>query len=571
MIVVPESEVRLLSNVPLNNSYEHVMDFSTKQQQTDYFMGKTEHTFSNLTYVREHQALNVPLASDGLYLCNYIMYQNPEFSSKWFYAYITKKEYVNPNTTRIYFEIDPYQTWQFEIRFRASFIEREHTKRWNSDGSPVINTIEEGLNYGSDYEVVENMQYIPYNTIFFLVIVCTRKMHGGTAEKNKIEPMLNGSPQPLTYYIHPFKMNGSIPTTTMDGTAINLSPINDVLKSLYKQKDAVNNIANLYVTEYPGIPIARDGENLTVSMSQFDHATIQDDENSFNTLYVKNAPVYQKLEVSLGNKYHGYKSVTESKLLMYPYALTVLTDMKGNHQEIKNEYIQGNNIVINTTGSLGVSNKVAYNIKNYLMKESDINSAGEVALRNAIINNNPNDVPIITDLLSAYLQGNRNTIENQKHSILYNQASGMIGSALNRNIGGMINSGAQGILQIEGLLAKQKDIANVPPQLNKLGGNTAFDYGNDVKGLYIIKLQITDEYKNMLTNFFKMFGYKVNSVKVPDLRSRQHYNYIKTVGANITGNIPAEDLQTIKQMFDNGVTIWHGDYVGNYNLANSEV
>lgn len=571
MNVIPKSEVRLLSAVPLNNSYEHTMDFSSKEEQTNYFLAKTQHTFSDLTYVKEHNALMVPVASDGLYVCNYIMFQNPEFASKWFYGFITKKEYVNPNTTRIHFEIDPFQTWQFELRFRSSFIEREHCKRWNSDGSPVINTIDEGLNYGTEYEVVDNMQYIPYNTIFFLVIVATQTMHGGTAEVGKITPTLNGSPQPLTYYVHPFKMNGTTPTVNMDGTAIDLSPLTDVLKSLYKNKTAVNNIASLYITEYTGIPIARNGEVLTVSMSNFDHATIQDDSDSFNTLYVKNAPAYAKLEQALGNKYGGYHEVTESKLMMYPYMMTVLTDMKGNHQEIKNEYIQGNTLTISTTGSMGVSNKVAYNVKNYLMKESDILSAGEITLRNGIINNNPNDVPIITDMLSAYLQGNRNAIENQKHTILYNQASGMVGSAFNRDVKGMVDSGASGFLQMEGLMAKQKDLSTIPPQITRLGGNTAFDYGNDVKGLYIVRLQITAEYRKMLTNFFKMFGYKVNDVKVPNLRSRQHFNFIKTVGANVTGNIPAEDLAVIKQMFDNGVTIWHGDYIGNYNLANNEV
>jgi hypothetical protein len=36
------------------------------------------------------------------------------------------------------------------------------------------------------------------------------------------------------------------------------------------------------------------------------------------------------------------------------------------------------------------------------------------------MNNNPNDLPILTDMLGAFLQGNRNSIQNQKNSTIFN-------------------------------------------------------------------------------------------------------------------------------------------------------
>ena len=54
-----------------------------------------------------------------------------------------------------------------------------------------------------------------------------------------------------------------------------------------------------------------------------------------------------------------------------------------------------------------------------------------------------------------------------------------------------------------------------------------------------------------------MYGYKVNMVKMPNLTGRANWNYIKTVGCYIEANIPQEDLQDIKNMFDRGFTIWH--------------
>ena len=54
-----------------------------------------------------------------------------------------------------------------------------------------------------------------------------------------------------------------------------------------------------------------------------------------------------------------------------------------------------------------------------------------------------------------------------------------------------------------------------------------------------------------------MYGYLTNTVKTPNLNNRPNWNYVKTIGANILGNIPQYDLQAIKDIFDNGVTLWH--------------
>ena len=119
--------------------------------------------------------------------------------------------------------------------------------------------------------------------------------------------------------------------------------------------------------------------------------------------------------------------------------------------------------------------------------------------------------------------------------------------------------------------AKLKDINNIPPTISNMGNNSLFSYGNAIRGVYICCKTIRPEYRTQLTNYFKMFGYKVNKLEIPNLKSRENYNYIKTIDANIVGNIPSNDLSAIKGIFDKGVTIWHTDQVGNYNLSNDEV
>lgn len=62
---------------------------------------------------------------EDLITYNYCMYQNEQFSDKWFYAFITGMRYVNHNMTEISLLTDVFQTWQFDLDFKASFIERE--------------------------------------------------------------------------------------------------------------------------------------------------------------------------------------------------------------------------------------------------------------------------------------------------------------------------------------------------------------------------------------------------------------------------------------------------------------
>ena len=54
-----------------------------------------------------------------------------------------------------------------------------------------------------------------------------------------------------------------------------------------------------------------------------------------------------------------------------------------------------------------------------------------------------------------------------------------------------------------------------------------------------------------------MFGYKVNRLKVPNVRGRANWNYVKTVDCYIEANIPQADLNEIKGFFDRGIRLWH--------------
>ena len=98
------------------------------------------------------------------------------------------------------------------------------------------------------------------------------------------------------------------------------------------------------------------------------------------------------------------------------------------------------------------------------------------------------------------------------------------------------------------------------------GSNTKFASG--LMDFRFRKKCISAEYAKIFDEDLTRYGYTVNRVKKPNVKGRAFWNYVKTQGANITGNIPFNDLTKIKSIFDNGITFWHSDAVGDYSKDN---
>ena len=112
--------------------------------------------------------------------------------------------------------------------------------------------------------------------------------------------------------------------------------------------------------------------------------------------------------------------------------------------------------------------------------------------------------------------------------------------------------------------------AMIPPSV---GGNIN---SGDVRaitgamGLHIQRCGIKAEYAQKIDNYFEMFGYKLCTVATPNFTSRSNWNYIKTVDVNLTGDIPEDDMQRLKDLFNGGFTVWHTTtYFLDYSQTNN--
>ena len=144
-------------------------------------------------------------------------------------------------------------------------------------------------------------------------------------------------------------------------------------------------------------------------------------------------------------------------------------------------------------------------------------------------------------------------------------------------IGASGYSALEGVALISGfnsVFNSVKEVRNSYIQGPQAKGNYNGDviFSDDVKDFYYNKLSVRREYAEIIDDYFDMYGYATKRVIVPNINSRPQWNYVKTIGANIFGNIPADDLKLIKDIFDNGITFWkNGDNIGNYSLDNRPV
>lgn len=145
--IQPNTDIYILSNIPLNKGYEHTVYYSDKNSQAQGFMKYKKHHLTNYSYQRALLGtIKVELKYEQLIDCNYMMFKNTNFENKWFYAFITGIGYISNDVTAIYYEIDVMQTWCYDYKFMPTFVERQHS----TNDELYENLQAEGLNIGSE-------------------------------------------------------------------------------------------------------------------------------------------------------------------------------------------------------------------------------------------------------------------------------------------------------------------------------------------------------------------------------------------------------------------------------------
>lgn len=527
--IQPINNIMLCANVPFDSTYTHTCLFGSVGAQHSYFASKAKYTWSNLTPSRYPNKIRLPISTGEAYACNYLCFQNANFSPKWFYCFLHEIEYVNPEVCFVTVKLDVFQTWQFDFNVGTSYVVREH---------PLTD------NYGEHTlgEPLENAEFVDEASTGtghmdkYRAIV---EYAGGGGSDSGGDSGGDGGGEDNGHgpgWENQTRETRATGQGTVGGTFTGLNymsatlsgagggAILDLLESL-NNSGKIDQIAATYL--------------------------MPDDFYTTGSSAVRYIVNKTKNITTLGQY-----TPRNKKLLCYPYNMLCVSNSMGQVNSYKYEYFGGNAMNFTMSCAMGGNSDVilcpnAYNGK-YENWEESLSLSG---------------FPQFAYIIDTY----RNWVAQNGASYGLSQMAGIVGgvgnvalSAATGNAMGAIT----GALNTGAAMAAWAEKSKMP---NSSGGASASNtmVAIRAKDFYFYQHHIREDYAAAFDDYFDRFGYQTNRLKVPNLTGRPNYNYVKCLDPDIRGNIPLGDMDTIKNAFSRGITFWHNvSRVGDYSVAN---
>lgn len=547
-VITPQTDVYLLK-VPLEIDDINQLTFANATAQYNYFYNLPKLPADNFTYQRKDGTIRFPASFDSLLSYNYVMYRNEAYSNKWFYAFITGMEYLNDNVTAIAIKTDTWQTYQFDLTFKPVLIDREHT----NDDTVGSNTLPEGLELGEMIANGATSNFGGASDYYIVAEVAQLKNESGTLNYEwvsgqtevNITPMMNDICRGTT----PLVLEYPADLQTLRN-AYDIAGLGDAIVSVYM-------IPRSLVTTLHYI-------NIDVNVG-----TIHDLSGPYGIPETKTG-VFSLTSKSISRPSTLANFTPKNqKLYTYPYCYFTISNNAGSSIPYRYEDFTSS-ISFNVEGTFGLSGSVKAIPQNYKNLSSGSNSL-DYSISGA-------KFPVCAWKSDAYTNWLTQNAVNLQHdttksivegvstaastgAMLAGLATSTVGMGLPVMAGIGLASAAAGSAPIIGTALEQqrtKTTASFTPDQVRGNMNAGdFLWAKYKSPFTYTPMCIKPEYARCVDEFFSQYGYKTNRVKVPNITGRRNWNYVKTVGCYIDADIPQEDLQEIKSMFDRGITLWH--------------
>ena len=531
MVVVPNSRIRLLKS-PIELDERNQLTFDDVNAQTSYFMSLPHLEYDNCTYQRKDNVIRYETEPTGLTYedllgYNYCMYQNTSYGNKWFYAFVTEVRYVNDGMTEITIETDVIETWKFEINYKPSFVEREHV----ANDSIGLHTYPEGLETGEYTEI--GIDHYSELEDTCPVMMCSVDINNPT--NNSHGSFQSDKYEACHYYI--FCGTGADHYYGTD----QMTCLNNAIKALAGYTE---NIQGIFMAPQKLV-------NWTVNGTW---TPITGTTSGYRSAYAgaDNPVSFSDFSISRPTTIGSY-TPKNNKVLCYPYNYLLLANNSGSnavyHYEDFTYEPNDPTLKFEVKGVIVPSCSIKAIPKNYKGQSLEFLeglNAGKYPLCSW-----PND--LYTNWLT---QNAVNFAIDGAYKIgglaagAFMSVTGVGTPAGEALVAGSVMGIADSVKTIY-----QHSFSPVQAEGDVNSGDITFSAGKTTFEAH--KCQIREEYARIIDNYFSMFGYKVNTLKTPVFETRLNWNYIKTNGLNITGDIPQKDMQKIKDIFNNGITFWH--------------
>lgn len=496
----------VLAGVPMDSSYTNTRSFGSLAEQTAYFLSKTKYATDTATPCKTPWVFRVPWEADLLYDCNYVMYQNTTYGTKWFYGFITNIKFINPNCTELIIQLDVMQTWYFDYTLKSCFVEREHTLTDNIGEHLIAEP------YGCGELVSETPSSPSFMSGQRAIILYAED--GGQGE-GTIGGLFTG----LSIMSAPLDSSGT-------------GAVLDMLQTLEGEGKA-NNVVATYIMP-----------------------------DAFYT--TGSSPVTRPFTVLKAQSTLGSYVPRNKKLLSYPYNRLSVYNGEGQTHDYRYEYFSGASCIFQLACAMGTSPEV-------VCIPVDYNSQSRAYDDMMTLSGWP-QFSWVCDTYRTWLAINGNKLSTELlgkvvgDSTSYNILGGLSAGISKLSKGAGIPSGVT-----DDLSNRINETRNAIMQPNQGRGSAANNtmVAINAKNFYFEQVHTREDYAKVIDGIFDVYGYEVDTVKVPNVTGRPCWNYVKTGRCNAVGSVPFDDLTIINHIYNKGITFWHNDNVGDYSQNNS--
>ena len=536
----PDSSLRLL-NMRMDSELRNTLWFPDRNTQTNWFLSQTDFiSFTDYSYVKKDNTIVLACREEDIWRFNYVMYQNTNFSSKWFYAFIVKREWASDYSTRIYLKTDPLQTWMFDWSLMTSFIERQHS----TTDTPGDNIIPEPIG-GSQviYQISGTVDCTPN----WIGVFATSNASGEGSSGVKIGGMYSGAQNVFLDTVLP---NNLLKSYVNNGLASAVSRIQQIT-GFGTESGSVTGYNATY-QKHPTNIAGYTPRNKKLLSGAFvnGYVTGFGQEIKFTPDFCSGSEVQVNFaqDITSGSVYcyisnYGQQGVNgHTNVLGF---LFTFPESTWAYNQYKNDYNLHN-------GSNAIFRERSGIQRDVNRLNAGIGTIGNIASLAAGIADIVNPVSALGGDLARDVTGFTDSIK----STVSDAAS--------------LYQNYIGIDEISQNLAYIDESYNAPATGNVAQSNPFIAAGETIVryGWLVPDARIAERYDR----FLDVYGYSQNTYAIPNLHARSAWTYVKVTELMLDGNCPDEDEVQIRQAFRNGIFWWvYNKEFGNFKQDNSIV
>jgi hypothetical protein len=541
------SQIILAQNINMDKQYTNVLSYSESQMLTLCRENQVA-SANNYSFLRATGTILVEFSYAQCLQANYIAFQNPDYSNKWFFAFIDDVIYKGDRNCELKFTVDAWSTWFDKWQKKTCFINRQHT---NND-TIGANTVPENIDVGEVKQefITEDLAY-GNDFGYWIAVASNWKIKDGSTGFEVLDSDKGTQFAGVTVY-----------DNTVFGSQLFLIHITSTsdFANLYlliarsNMDGHVEDIQNIFVL--PDVAIQ---QSKIVS-----HTAKMGDDLSF-TFYTMNYDLSPEKFNTVINKITSYNDYTpkNKKCFVYPYNYLLVSNNQGSNNIYKYEDFTTSNCVFENQFSIAIGGSGRVVPKNYKGMETNDDEA----------------LPLGKYPTCAW--------SSDAFTNWLTQNSVNLATSLALTIGGVAGAVATGgatlPVAVAGVTSVAGNIAGTIGQFrqasllpNISGGQATGDViWSCNRNLFSFRqMRAKTEYMRIIDDYFTRFGYAVKRLETPNITGRRYWNYVE-IGSSEEigyGDVPSKYMDIINNACRRGVTIWHNHAnIGNYSLSNTIV